>query len=394
MGLALLAFIITVPWASIANGFHTSYIYCLGALSQQRRSSKSKQHTRTPSAQTNRQYPEALTSALVGFHKAQCWFMLATNAAGLIVEASGGLEPDSLQQLYNTYVFIKVIAIGGYLPITFTLLNLHMIKQLSWYPITLSIATIAVAITTLKLGDSAFTPTVEDFDSITSTTTQGGPLSCGLQNLAPLCFSPRKDDNHIGFNASSSGSSANDILALCLVTLVLIVLDHFCRSDDPKQRTINRHILTKLGIAPSKPLFAHAGTVLRVGTAAFHFVFFWLYVYCFYIFGLDLDWFASNNIYDPSWGFGQIVAIAVWLPTLFDYLWDQIRMLFCCCRCFRVPPPYCDHRLTRLSPLQAACPKAPSTNCPGCTRSSDAYRKTTRITTRTRPFRRPWGTMV
>lgn len=326
MALALLAFIITVPWVSIANGVRTSFIYCLGALSRQRRSSKAKQHTRTPSAQTNRQYPEALTSALVGFHKAQCWFMLATNAAGLIVEASGGLEPDSLQQLYNTYVFIKVIAIGGYLPITFTLLNLHMIKQLSWYPITLSITTIAVAITTLKLGNSAFTPTVEDFDSITSTTTQGGPLSCGLQNLAPLCFSVRNDDNHIGFNANSSGSSANDILALCLVTLVLIVLDHFCRSDDPKQRKINRHILTKLGIAPSKPLFAHAGTVLRVGTAAFHFVFFWLYVYCFYIFGLDLDWFASYNIYDPSWGFGQIVAIAVWLPTLFDYLWDQIRM--------------------------------------------------------------------
>lgn len=325
MGLALLAFVITVPWALIANGLRTSFVYCLGALPRQRRSSKAKQHSRTPSGQTNGLYPEALISAIVGFHKAQCWFMLATNAAGLIVEASGGLEPDSLQQLYNTYVFIKVIAIGGYLPITFTLLNLHMIKQLSWYPITLSIATIAVAITTLKLGTASFTPTVEDFDSIVATTTQGGPPSCGLQHLAPFCFIVRKNDNRIGFNASSSGSSANDILAVCLVTLVIIVVDHFCRSDDPKQQEINRRILTKLGIAPSKPLFAHAGAVLRFGTAAFHFVFFWLYVYCFYIFGVDLDWFASNDIYDPSWGFGQIVAIAVWLPTLFDSLWDLIR---------------------------------------------------------------------
>lgn len=60
--------------------------------------------------------------------------MMATNIAGFVVEKKGGLDPDSLQELYETYIFIKVIAVGGYLPITFTLLNLHMIKELSWYP--------------------------------------------------------------------------------------------------------------------------------------------------------------------------------------------------------------------------------------------------------------------
>ena len=367
MALALLAFVITIPWASVANGFRTSFSYCLSALFPQRRPSRAKQHSQNSSAGSNRQSYGAFTSALVSFHKAQCWFMLATNAAGLIVEASGGLEPDSLQQLYNTYVLIKVIAIGGYLPITFTLLNLHMIKQLSWYPITLSTATIAVAITTLKLGTSDFTPTVEDFDHITSLTSSGAPNSnsCGPHNLAPLCYSPRKDYNQIGFNASSSGSSANVILALCLVTLAIILVDHFCRSDDARQQQINRRILKKLGISPSKPLFPHAGAALRFGTMAFHFVFFWLYVYCFYVFGEDLYWFGSEKIYDPSWGFGQLVAIAVWLPTLGDYLWDQIRTS----DLLHTTP--INHRLTSL---QAASAKAPSTNCPRCTRSSNGSR--------------------
>lgn len=324
MGLALIAFLLTIPWASIARGFRASFVYCLRALLPQRGSRKSSQRTQTPSSQNSPQYSEALTSALVGFQKAQCWFMLATNIAGLIIEKNGGLEPDSIQQLYNTYVFIKVIAIGGFLPITFSLLNLHMIRMLSWYPIALSIATITVAIATLKSGHTSFTPIAEDFDSIASQVSQSSLASCGLQKVSALCYSPRKDDS-FGFNASSNGSSADDILIFCLVTLAIILIDHFCRSDDPKQQDLNGRILKRLRIDPSKALFPHAGTVLRYGTPAFHFVFFWLYIYCFYLFGEDLNWFAANNVYDPSWSFGQIVAVAAWLPTLFDYAWDQTR---------------------------------------------------------------------
>lgn len=328
MGLALLAFVVTTPWSSILKRFCTSFDYCLGVLSLQRKSSKAKQHSRVPIAQTNRVHLGAFTSALVGFQKAQCWFMLATNTAGLVVKKSGGLDPKSLQQLYNTYTFIKVIAIGGYLPITFTLLNLHMIKQLSWYPIILSTVTVAIATTTLDIGGTTFSPTVEDFDQIKSLTIEDGPRSCGNQNLVPWCYNPRRDGNYFGFNASSSGSGANDILVLCLITLAIIVVDHFCRSDDPNQQKINRWILKKLGIATSKPLFPHAGTVLHYGTTAFHFIFFWLYVYCFYTFGEDLEWFRSNNVYNPSWSFGQIVAILAWAPTMLDYLWDQTRMSY------------------------------------------------------------------
>ena len=327
MGLALIAFVLTIPWVSIAKGLRASFVYCFRALSPRRDSRKSSQRTQTSSSQNDTQYSEALTSALVGFQKAQCWFMLATNIAGLLVELKGGLEPDSLQQLYNTYVFIKVIAIGGFLPITFSLVNLHMIQKLSWYPITLSMATIALAIATLKAGHTSFTPIQEDFDFIVSQVSQGSLTSCGLQNLVPLCYFPRKDDS-FGFNASSNGSSADDILIFCLVTLAIILIDHFCRSDDPKQQSLNRRILKKLGVDPSKALFPHAGTVLRYGTPAFHFIFFWLYIYCFYLFGEDLNWFATNNVYDPGWGFGQIVAVAVWLPTLSDYAWDQIRTFF------------------------------------------------------------------
>ena len=338
MGLALIAFVLTIPWLSIAKGLRASFLSGLRLLSRRRGSRKSSQRTQTSSSRKITPYYDALTSALVGFHKAQCWFMLATNIAGLIVKKSGGLDPDSLQQLYNTYVFIKVIAIGGFLPITFSLLNLHMIQKLSWYPITLSIATIAVAIATLKSGGSSFTPTTDDFESITSKLSQEPVDFCGSQNLLPLCYYPRRDDS-FGFNASSNGSSADDILIFCLITLAIILIDHFCRSDDEKQQRLNRRLLKRLGVDPSKALFPHAVTVLRYGTPAFHFVFFWLYIYCFYLFAEDLNWFAANDVYDPGWGFGQIVAVAVWLPTLFDFAWDLSRTSLFMSRLLSFSPP-------------------------------------------------------
>lgn len=320
MGLALLLFGLTVLWFPVIKRVRTSFFYVFRASSLQSESSRAKQ------SQKKRKSIEAPQKALEDFQKAQCFFMLATNIASLVAEKNGGLEPTSLQQLYNTYVLIKVISIGGYLPITFTLLNLHMIKKLSWYLLILSIATVAVATTTLKSGSSIFAPTPEDFSEIEDAAALPGPSSCGYHNLVPWCLYRRQNDNYFGFNASSSGSGANGILVICLITLGIIVVDHFCRSDDQYQRSINRWILQKLGIAASEPLFPYAGKVLRLGTVAFHFIFFWLYIYCFYVFGVDLEWFRASKLYDPTWTFGQIVAIFVWAPTLCDYLWDQIGM--------------------------------------------------------------------
>ncbi|KAM0797758.1 hypothetical protein BDR22DRAFT_432152 [Usnea florida] len=179
MGLALLAFVLTIPWLSIIKRVRTSFAYVFRASSLQNTSSKPKQSL------SNRKSIKALGKAIEDFQKAQCFFMLATNIASLIAEKSGGLDPMSLQQLYNTYVLIKVVAIGGYLPITFTLLNLHMIKKLSWYLLTLSTVTIAVAIATLKSGSSTFAPTPEDFSRIEDAAAIPGPSSCGDQNLVP-----------------------------------------------------------------------------------------------------------------------------------------------------------------------------------------------------------------
>lgn len=133
MRLALLAFIFAIPWMPIEYAIYNMNHTCLDVLSTQYKSSIAKERFRK-SLNEEKAYSEALTTAVADFQKAQCFFMLATNIAGLVTQTRGGLQPQSFQSVYNTYISIRIIAVGGSLPVTFTLLTLH---KRSWYLLTL-----------------------------------------------------------------------------------------------------------------------------------------------------------------------------------------------------------------------------------------------------------------
>lgn len=74
--------------------------------------------------------------------------MTATNIVALVVIGRGGLDPQSLQQIYNTWIFLKVIALNGFLPITFTLTNLYIVGMSSWYMTLTSCVTVIFSVAT------------------------------------------------------------------------------------------------------------------------------------------------------------------------------------------------------------------------------------------------------
>ena len=171
----------------------------------------------------------SLTGALAEFQKAQCFFMMAINVAALVNRNSGGFQPNSLQQLYNTYVLIKSISISGYLPVTFTLFTLHLVDVVSWYLLVLSIVTVIVSIATLFVIGS-FSPSQDDMDYLSQQAISGGPSSCGTHNLAVYCFRPvggPYDDS------TDPASGAYSMLAFCLVVLVLLVAHQYHAFKDP-----------------------------------------------------------------------------------------------------------------------------------------------------------------
>ena len=160
----------------------------------------------------------ALTTALVDFHKAQCFFVLAINIAAQVDRTRGDLEPQSLQELYNTWVLIKTVSIGGYLPVTFTLFTLHLVNLVSWYLLSLTICAVSVSIATL-LTIGNFKPSDADIKSINITASTKGPVACGEHTPGAWCYIP----NDFYYSESDPSSGAYSMLGFCVFVPFLLM---------------------------------------------------------------------------------------------------------------------------------------------------------------------------
>lgn len=146
--------------------------------------------------------------------------MLAINIAAQVNRSKGGLQPRSLQELYNNYILIKAISINGFLPITFNLLTIHTVGMVSWYLITLSVLTTAISTATLAVIGN-FLPSADDLTYLSQHSATGGPAECGNYDILAYCL----DFGGTTITNDPSGA-ATDMLAFCLVLLVLVILDH------------------------------------------------------------------------------------------------------------------------------------------------------------------------
>ncbi|CAD6591488.1 MAG: hypothetical protein ASARMPRED_005411 [Alectoria sarmentosa] len=224
-GLALLSFLLVVWWN------WGIYYICFGALLVPRGYSRAKKIAQRVRNNSRNKHLPSLTGALAEFQKAQCFFMLAINIAALVNRNSGGFQPNSLQQLYNTYILIKSISISGYLPVTFTLFTLHLVDVVSWYLLVLSILTVLVSIATLFVIGN-FSPSQDDLNYLSQQALSGGPDSCGTKNLLVYCYSPLGGAAE-DYDSINPASGAYSMLAFCLVVLILLIANQYHAFKDP-----------------------------------------------------------------------------------------------------------------------------------------------------------------
>ena len=165
-----------------------------------------------------------LTAALTEFQKAQCFFMLAVDIAALANKANGGLLPVSLQQLRDNYSLLAGVAISGYLPITTTLLALHMVDMISAYLLALSGCTVALSVATVAaIGN--FKPSRGDLESIQAQASKGGYPECGNLDPGVYCLQYQYSD--------LSNTYVWGIMAYCLTVLSYIFAYRLNAFRDP-----------------------------------------------------------------------------------------------------------------------------------------------------------------
>ncbi|KAL6716184.1 hypothetical protein ACLMJK_005750 [Lecanora helva] len=241
-GLAILGLIGTVLWKWIVPNI--SFIF-LGLRHGWPRANRRTRKTRVVA---QRHLCRLLTS-LTDFHKSQCFFMLATNIAALVAVNRGGLDPQSLQQIYNTWIFLKVVAVNGYLPVSFTLANLYVVDMLSWYIILISAITVALSVATSAVVGK-FEPSESDMKKLATFAATGGPADCGYTQPGIYCFLPIGGNGalwiygsgNIGQGYSTVDKDAYSIMSFCILVMILLLADKSKVQDFAIIRSIQQFI--------------------------------------------------------------------------------------------------------------------------------------------------------
>ena len=294
---------------------------------------------------------DKITEGLIEFHKAQCFFMLAIQAASLIAKRGNLLDRSSLQQIHNDNTFIDVLSIGGHLPIIFVLHTLRTTGHKSRYLFVLSVCTVS-------LSAAAHFTIRSPLPTVASNGYQYP--DCGGINPTALCLETDFVLPPLGnapipiyypwisaiLNSSSvGGSHFNTVTASLLFSLIVVVillLDYWDAWLPTTWSPLEEHVTLKL-----KDKFSHAlaSTVKQLSAALTHkarlfcsglpslivsisyFAFFFYYL-------IDLNYFqlptqGAGSDYIPidlsQWTFGQIAAVTIWIQPLFQYLYVEIR---------------------------------------------------------------------
>ena len=358
-GLVLLCFVLVLLWKTI-------YHLCFAALVLPLGSHKADRIAHRIHQQLGDKQLPTLTAAMTELQKTQCFFMLAINIAAQIIRNKGGLEPTSLQQIYNTDTLIQIVSISGFLPITLTLFSLHLVNMVSWYLLVLSTCTFAVSIATLYTIPN-FNPRQADLDFLSQQASKGTYPSCGNHNPFVYCFAPLGYTRDISSEGVTAG--ATRILAFCIVIFVLVVLAHsgvvpthrrtrnlshsmfqrpwarlgiatlsekLKRLEAPswtksKGRAVKEsvfNLLRRNGVTPTDVNWPETTTCMKIFVATVYTLFAGLFFYYLSVFFRDLAWFSKNQAISNTWGFGQIVALTVWTPPLCEFIHLEMSMYY------------------------------------------------------------------
>ena len=307
----------------------------------------------------NKEHLCRLIAALTDFQKAQSIFMSAINIATLVVTHRGGLDPQSIDQLSLTYIFTEIIALGGLVPVTFTLFTLHLVDMCSWYLIFLSTVSIGLSAASL-VTISRFNPSEDTLNDLSSYASTDGPPRCNSWRPGAYCYSSADLTPSLFINYALS------TLGFCLVVLALLIIKQskiltsrpaqHCFSWTSKKlapclpvltvpaRCIHRVIYLirrRLGhisslVEPFDPDMDYPRIVGRIFIAMLYVLFTGLYVVWFWGFCALLADFAQSDFLSTSWGFGQVLAILVWAQPLCEY----VQLEFSKCLLTELHPAY------------------------------------------------------
>jgi uncharacterized membrane protein (DUF485 family) len=224
-----------------------------------------------------------------------------------------GCVEANIQEYRLNYNFLSVVSLGGILPIIYTLAFLHIAKKRSWYIFTLTLLAIAVSVATLVRTSNFNNPNMDELLN-----KEHSIPNCGIRDPTMFCSYEISWDFSIKNMALGPYPGAGATLVISLLVFGLLCLDQIRIHRLPAFQ----RILTQCTWLSREPDYAELNHQKKGRRRPFQVLLWVLYfaVWALYIF-VFAAYFSLLRLMPMStaWTFGQIVAITVWVPVLFEY---------------------------------------------------------------------------
>lgn len=268
-----------------------------------------------------------LTTGLIEFHKAQCYFISAIQLAAIILYnfQYNFLDHVGLTRTQDVLLLFIPIALSGMVPIVFTLQNVLLFARMSWHVLVLSFLPLCLSVIVWvkvytfpawstnpywsELSESDFAD--PDASLTRQLLFETAKKSCGSMS-GNLRYGPSWTD----FNPSLIWT----IYAYCLAWALICLGKHIINT--PKKSTFRSRLRTSLlGFAQQVLPHRFPTRVLAASLYAFSLVVWILcFAYTFYLYNL----FIQANAISKTWSFGQVIGINTWTPFIVELIYLEL----------------------------------------------------------------------
>lgn len=249
-----------------------------------------------------------LITSLADFQKGQCIFWLSIDVAVLlgISGAVDTLEATSVADFRANQISLQVICVGAYTCTVFGLYCLHLVRKRSWYVFALSFITAIVSVIAWVATYTAAMNRIQPDDIDSSLQNYCGPFK-------PQTYCTTTDSynkiSHDQFDSILVGSGG-----ICLLVLLCDMIIHNTRY---RTSSLARRLCTCERTPPRWLLYLRS--TLRFTMEMLSII---LSVILFQaLIGIAFGTGSGK----PKWGFGQILALTIWIPILLEWFYATSR---------------------------------------------------------------------
>ena len=268
----------------------------------------------------NEDHMTNLATALLDFHRAQCYFITAIEIAVLVLasQAYGDFKNNEPPAVFDILLALP-LSLNGIVPVAFSLSCIALYSRLSWHIILLSTVPIALSTGALASTNIWILRISDAFGPDMLSVNNAGVAYQFVRNFTVVvCGSSSGNLENVPDRRDIRFAIIWLIYTYCIAWALWCLLMQIFKNS--MKESLGARVLAGLKNSCSGRLQSVSRNQLAAYGYAISLVVWGLcFVYHFYLYSL----FTRSNLVSGEWSFGQIIAVTAWIPSIVELLYIE-----------------------------------------------------------------------